>query len=378
MTTLGQGDSFGRMLQRAGVGAGEAERIAALVAATVPLGEIGPGTQFDLTLGRRAQPGTPRPVDSLDFRARFDLGLAIARKDGALTLQEKPIAVDGTPLRITGRIGASLYRSARAAGAPLKAIQQYLQTIDQHISLESDVAPDDRFDMIVDYKRSAMGESETGALLYAGLEHAGKPRLQLLRWGKEGQFYEASGIGQGQVRQIAPVAGRMTSPFGLRRHPILGYTRMHAGIDFGAGYGSPIFAVSDGLVTFAGRHGGHGNYVRLGHGGGLGSGYGHMSRIAVSPGSSVRAGQVIGYVGSSGLSTGPHLHFEVYRDGRPINPLSVSFTGRAEVNHEQLAAFKARLAALRDIRPGAALGSLAPKQGTPARTPSREIERLAQ
>lgn len=376
VATLGQGDSFGRMLQRAGVGAGEAEQIAAMVASAVGPGEIRAGTQFDLTLGRRKAPGEPRPVDKLDFRARFDLALAVARREDGLAIERRPIPVDATPLRITGRVGPSLYRSARAAGAPLKAIQQYLQAIDTHASLESDVSPDDRFDMIVSYKRSALGETETGELLFAGLERAGKQRLQLLRWGREGQFYEASGMGQTAVsRQYAPVAGRITSRFGLRRHPILGYARMHAGIDFGAGHGSPIHAVSDGVVTFAGRHGGHGNYVRLNHGSGLGSGYGHMSRIAVASGTPVRAGQVIGYVGSTGLSTGPHLHFEVYRGGRPIDPLSVSFTARTEVNQEQLAAFKARLAALKQIRPGAALGPIA-RTRVAERRPAREIARL--
>jgi murein DD-endopeptidase MepM/ murein hydrolase activator NlpD len=154
----------------------------------------------------------------------------------------------------------------------------------------------------------------------------------------------------------------MTSSFGMRRHPILGYVRMHAGVDFGAAWGSPIFAVSDGIVSFAGRHGGQGNYVRLEHGGGLGSGYGHMSRIAVAPGTRVRAGQVIGFVGSSGLSTGPHLHFEVYRGGATINPLSVSFTSKVQIDTKQRDALKARLLQLKKIAPGAALKSLAAKQ----------------
>lgn len=360
VATLGQGDSFGRMLQRAGVGAGDAARVSELVAGAVALGEIGPGTRFDVTLGRRGGAGQARPLDRMEFRARFDLDLAIERRGGALVLARQPIAVDATPLRIRGTVGTSLYRSARAAGAPVEAIQQYLRTLDSHISLESDVAPGDRFDLVVAYRRSADGEAQVGNLLFAGLEHEGRPRVQLLRWGGDGQFFEASGMGTSRQVSglVAPVNGRMTSPFGLRRHPILGYVRMHAGIDFGAAWGSPIFAVSDGVVSYAGRHGGHGNYVRLEHGGGIGTGYGHMSRIAVSPGTRVRAGQVIGYVGSSGLSTGPHLHYELYRNGVPVNPLSVSFTVKAGVNKQELAAFKARLAQIKGIAPGAALQKL--------------------
>ena len=360
--TLGQGDSFGRMLQRAGVGAGDAARVGALVAGAVPLGEIAPGTRVDVTLGQRAGVGAPRPLASLAFRARFDLDLAVARNGGALLLIRRPIAVDSTPLRIRGVVGESLYLSARAAGAPMKAIQQYLQTLDRHLSLDSDIRPGDTFDIVVGYKRAASGESQTGELLFAGIERDARPYAQLLRWGGEGNFFEASGIGQQRSGLVAPVAGRITSSFGMRFHPVLGYSRLHAGVDFGAAYGSPIYAVSDGRVSFAGWHGGHGNYVRLEHGGGLSTGYGHMSRIATSPGQAVRQGQVIGYVGSTGLSTGPHLHYETYMAGRPVDPLGVRFASRAQLEGGELASFKARLAALQSVVPGAALGNTAPRQ----------------
>ena len=369
VSTLGQGDSFGRMLQRAGVGAGDAARVSELVSAQVPIGEIGSGTRFDITLGRRDASGGPRPLEKLNFRARFDLDMAVARQGGGLAMALHPLAVDATPLRIRGTVGPSLYNSARAAGAPFKAIQQYLQAINSRFSLDGDVAASDQFDFVVAYKRAASGESETGDLLFAGLERGGRPLAQLVRSLSDGQLYEASGNDDADAgasmqgsRTFAPVNGHMTSGYGMRRHPILGYVRMHAGIDFGAAWGSPIFAVSDGIVSFAGRHGGHGNYVRLEHGGGLGSGYGHMSRIAVAPGTHVRAGQVIGFVGSSGLSTGPHLHFEVYRGGATINPLSVSFTVKAQIDTKQRDALKARLLQLKKIAPGAALKSLAVKQ----------------
>jgi murein DD-endopeptidase MepM/ murein hydrolase activator NlpD len=127
---------------------------------------------------------------------------------------------------------------------------------------------------------------------------------------------------------------------------------MHAGIDFAAPYGSPIYAVTDGVVSYAGRHGGHGNYVRLEHGHGLATGYGHMSRIAAAPGQRVRQGQVIGYVGSTGLSTGPHLHYELYRNGQTVNPLSVKFTTSAQLAGRELAAFRARLVQLKSLRIG--------------------------
>ncbi|MBW8783489.1 MAG: M23 family metallopeptidase [Novosphingobium sp.] len=357
VATLGAGDSFATMLQRAGVSAGDAARAESLVAAQVPLGSFVPGTRFDLTLGKRSAPGAARSLDKLSFRARFDLDLAVARLGSELVLVRQPITVDAMPLRITGLVGPSLYRSARAAGAPVGAVQQYLQTLDAHLSLD-ELAPDDRFDFIVGYKRAASGESETGALLYAGLQRAGKPLVDLLRWGDSGQFSPVFGSSEPQQTSgtIWPVNGHITSGFGMRYHPILGYTRMHAGVDFGAAWGSPIFAVGDGLVSYAGWHGGHGNFVRLEHGGGFGTGYGHMSRIAVAPGMRVHTGEVIGYVGATGLATGPHLHYEVYENGRVVDPLGVHFAMHAQVDPQQRSAIQRRYAELMAIRPGAALG----------------------
>jgi murein DD-endopeptidase MepM/ murein hydrolase activator NlpD len=373
--TLARGDSFERMLERAGVGAAEAGHIASMIAGEMPLAEIAPGTQLDITLGRRPAPGANRPLEALSFRARFDLQLAVERRGGRLALDPRPIKVDATPLRVRGVVGPSLYRSARAAGAPASAVQQYLRTLGAEVDLDSAITNGDEFDLVVEYKRAATGEVEAGKLLYAALLRDGKPRKQLLRWGTDGRFYEASGVGEQRSGLLAPVAGRISSGYGRRRHPILGYTRMHAGIDFAARYGTPIYAVTDGTVAFAGRHGGHGNYVKLSHGGGLATGYGHMSRIAVSNGARVRRGQVIGYVGSTGLSTGPHLHYEMYRGGATVNPASVGFVTRAQLSGSELASFRARLADLQKVEPGAALASLAPDP-TAEREPVREIDRL--
>ena len=373
--TLAGGDSFERMLLHAGVGGPEADLIASMIAGEMALAEIEPGTKVDITLGRRPAPGAARPVDALSFRARFDLQLAVERRGGRLVLDPRPIKVDGTPLRIRGTVGDSLYRSARAAGAPAGAVQQYLRALSDEVDLDRAIASGDEFDLIVEYKRAETGEVEIGKLIYAGLSRDGKPRKQLMRWGGDGRFYEASGVGEQRQGLVAPVSGRISSGYGRRRHPILGYTRMHAGIDFAARHGTPIHAVTDGTVQFAGRHGGHGNYVKLSHGNGLGTGYGHMSRIAVRSGQRVKRGQVIGYVGSTGLSTGPHLHYELYRNGATVNPNSVSFVTRAQLSGRELANFRARLADLQKVEPGAALAALAPDP-TVTKEPVREIDRL--
>lgn len=375
VATLARGDGFDRMLRRAGVSEIEAGRIATMIGAAMPLEDIEAGTQVDITLGRRLADGAPRPLDALSFRARFDLQLAVERRDGELFLDPRPILVDSTPLRIRGEVGDSLYRSARAAGAPARSVQQFLRVISNELDLDREISKTDQFDLIVEYKRAATGEIETGDVVYAAIYRGGEPRKRMLRWGPEGRYYEASGVGEQRQGLMAPVPGAISSRYGMRRHPILGIRRMHSGLDFRASQGTPIYAATDGRVNFSGRNGSYGNYVRLDHAGNLSTGYAHMSRIAVNRGQSVRRGQVIGYVGSTGLSTGPHLHYEMYRGGQKVDPSSVRFVTRAQLEGRELQDFLSRLSMLQRVEPGAALASLAPDPSD-SEEPVREIDRL--
>lgn len=379
IATLAPGDSFAGMLRRAGLAGGDVSRVAALVGEAMPLGELKPGTQVDIVLGRRPAPGEPRPLDALSLRARFDLELEIARagEDGAgpLALKRNFIRVDDTPLRVRGKVGPSLYRSMRAAGVPASAVQEYLRALDNQIDLDREVHASDEFDIILAYRRAATGDRQAGQLLYAGIDRGGQPKTQLMRWGKEGQFYEASGVGEQRRGLVQPVPGPISSRYGMRRHPILGYRRMHSGLDFRARHGTPIVAVTDGRVRSAGRAGGCGIAVRIDHGEGLSTRYCHMSRMAVGRGQRVERGQIIGYVGSTGLSTGPHLHYEMYRGGRSINPESVSFVTRAQLTGTELIDFRRRLIELKQVEVGAALADLEPLPSE-GDEPTREIEKI--
>ena len=131
----------------------------------------------------------------------------------------------------------------------------------------------------------------------------------------------SSGSGQGTGSLIYPVNGPITSPFGWRIHPILGYKKFHTGVDFGVGYGTPIRAADSGTVIYATWMGGYGNVIIVDHGNGLSTLYAHQSSLAVGTGARVTRGQTVGYVGSTGFSTGPHLHFEVRVNGNPVDPM---------------------------------------------------------
>jgi murein DD-endopeptidase MepM/ murein hydrolase activator NlpD len=184
-------------------------------------------------------------------------------------------------------------------------------------------------------------------VLYAGLERGFGGPLKLVRWGSQWiDAAEEQNPEPVESAMILPAAGRITSYFGHRVHPILRFTRFHAGIDIGAGWGSPIVAAADGQVIGAGWAGGYGRQVRIAHGDGMVSSYSHMSDYAVAPGTQVRRGELIGYVGSSGLSTGPHLHFEVRQGGSAVNPLGVTVLSAPRVDPRLAEQVRARLAQL--------------------------------
>jgi murein DD-endopeptidase MepM/ murein hydrolase activator NlpD len=349
--SIGSGDALASLLKRSGVGETDSTQVMALLHKAVALDDVG-STHGELILGRRADKSQPRPLEQLAFRARFDLNLQVSRANGVLTLKEMPIAIDNTPLRIQGEFGSSLYRSARAAGAPAKAVETYIRSLGTRMPV-SHIGSGCKFDIIVEQKRAETGEVQMGNLLYAGVAGCSN-KMQLVRTAVDGhdEWYDGSGRGERKGSMGMPVNGRISSGFGMRRHPILGYVRMHKGIDIAAHYGSPVYAATDGVVQFAGRSSGYGNFVKLAHGDGFGTGYGHLSRILVRPGQHVRRGQQIAASGNSGLSTGPHLHYETYRNGVAVNPMSFSFSVVQQLTGGDLSSFRARLAKLLSVPVG--------------------------
>jgi murein DD-endopeptidase MepM/ murein hydrolase activator NlpD len=150
-----------------------------------------------------------------------------------------------------------------------------------------------------------------------------------------------------------PIDGaRLSSRFGMRRHPILGYNRMHKGVDFAAPTGTPIYAAGEGRVDVAKRHGGYGKYIRIRHTGEYSTAYAHLSAFAkgIAPGRRVRQGQVIGYVGTTGRSTGPHLHYEVLRNNAQINPLQIKQPPNQQLAGADLERFRVEVVRIDRLR----------------------------
>jgi murein DD-endopeptidase MepM/ murein hydrolase activator NlpD len=360
-------DGFDRVLRRAGVGQDDLAEVLALVRPVANIGALPRGTDVDIVLGRRDSKSVPRPLETLGFRAAFDLRLVLNRTASGLQLKCIPIAIDKTPLRLRGLVGRNLQGSLRSAGLPENLASEFTKTMGYAVDFQRGVGKNDRFDVVVERQAAETGEVRYGRLMFAGLERKGHDAIELGRFdfGGQSQFFKSDGESARKGLMRTPVDGaRLTSGFGMRFHPLLAFSRMHQGVDFGASYGSPIYAAASGQVTYAAPHGGHGNYVMIKHNTSLSTAYGHMSRFAVRSGQSVAQGQLIGYVGSTGLSTGPHLHYEVWLNGKPTNPIALKFSGGTQLSGNNLYSFLAEMSHWRSLAatgtmPAGAVGLLA-------------------
>ena len=348
--TLGPADSLKSLLSRSGVAKTDIAAASALISQTLPAG-ISAGTELEILLGANTRKGERR-LERLSFQPARAFRVTIGRTlAGSLKLARDSVSVDATPQHFSGRAGSDLFWSLRGVGVPAAAAREYLDALTTRTDPKS-LGPKDEFDLVVDHLRDASGKAESGPLLYAGLRRANGSSLNLVRWtvGDRTGWFDPSRPEQRVEGFEQPVrGGRITSRFGYRMHPILGFGRFHDGLDIGATWGSPVLAAADGVVTRAGWSGGYGRQVRLAHPDGVMTTYAHLSRILAVPGSRVRRGQLIGLVGSSGFSTGAHLHFEVRRSGRPVDPTTFRYAGVQIIGATDLAALRARLEQLRSI-----------------------------
>ncbi|MBN9565760.1 MAG: M23 family metallopeptidase [Alphaproteobacteria bacterium] len=230
---------------------------------------------------------------------------------------------------ISGVITSSLYADSAKANIPAGVIFELTQGLSYGVHLQRDLKADDPFEVIYESVHDAeTGKEHTGKLIYAAIGINGTPfeifRFQTLD-GREDLYNERGESVKRALLATPIVAARLSSGFGMRKHPILGYSRMHKGVDFAAPRGTPVMAAGDGVVTFSGRKGSYGNYILLAHSGGYSTVYAHLSRFAghIKRGTRVKQGQIIGFVGSTGNSTGPHLHHEVLVNGKHVDPQKV-------------------------------------------------------
>jgi murein DD-endopeptidase MepM/ murein hydrolase activator NlpD len=309
-----------------------------------------PGQEIALQFGAH--------LTELRFAGTRERDVVVARAgDGHFITHAEPRYLARVPVLAAGVIRSSLSAAARDAGVPPPILAEMIGAFSYDVDFQRDLQPNDSFELLYEQLYDRDGKpAGSGNIAYAAMTLSGKT-LSLYRYlpagAKTAAFFTARGESVKKALLRTPLdGGRLSSGFGMRTHPILGYSKMHRGVDFAAPAGTPILAAGDGTVESAGRGGAYGNLVVLRHGNGLATAYAHMSRIAhgVAAGAQIAQGAVIGYVGATGRATGPHLHYELRVRGEAANPLAVKMQpGQPLADAERVAFAAAEQAIDREV-----------------------------
>lgn len=334
---LKKGDTLAGALKSAGF---SPEQITALTRANAAAGKpVTAKTQLTFTYEEKA----PYQIESASLAYRpnptSELKLALKGLQARADVEAKPLK-DVQAVAV-GRIRDSLYEDATEAGLPANLVSSFMNIFAWDIDYTRDIHPGDTFKVTFEETQNDQGQRvKTGRILAAEFRVGKETRTAY--W-FNGEYLNEKGESKKKLLLRTPLEfTRISSTFGMRQHPVLGFSRMHKGTDFAAGYGTPVKASGDGTVIFKGAHGGHGNYVQIKHNSGFTTGYAHLARFAngMRQGSKVKQGQVIAYVGSTGISTGPHLHYEVIRNGEYVDAMSTKLPTGTPLSKSQLAQFK--------------------------------------
>lgn len=345
---VGAGDTLGDVLARAGVDGGEASQAIEALREVFNPRALKAGQKVKVTFATSPHGfghGGFQMV-SLNADPIREVGAQRDAKGGFSGI-ESMRQVSKQVAHNSATIKSSLFESAQGAGVPVQIIMAMIKALSYDVDFQRDIQSGDEFTVVYEGFYDTKGKLvRSGEMLYAAVSLSGTPIAMYRFDNGQGtvEYFNEKGESVKKALLKTPVDGaKITSGFGLRNHPILGFTKMHKGIDFGVPTGTPIQAAGDGTVEIAGFNGSYGNYVRLRHGSGMGTAYAHMSRIAngIKPGKRVSQGQIIGFVGSTGRSTGAHLHYEVLRGNEQVNPLSVKMPTSVKLAGRELDRFKA-------------------------------------
>ena len=270
--------------------------------------------------------------------------IEITKKNEEFNFAEKSIKLFPESHYIVGTINDSLYSAAVKAGIEPSVIVEFARIFGFEVDFQRDIRKNDTFEIyyekMLDERKNII---ETGNIFYVSLNVNGK-KLILYNFndGSGNEFYESNGKSIIRALMKTPINGaRLSSSFGLRKHPILGYNLVHQGTDFAAKTGTPVMASGNGVVEFAGTNGAYGKYIRIRHNSTYKTAYAHLNGYAkgVRKGQRVSQGQIIGYVGSTGRSTGPHLHYEVLVNGKRVNSQKLKLPSGKNLSKDKMSAF---------------------------------------
>lgn len=344
-----KGDTLTDLLTEAGVPFDETNNIFGSIKKVFNPRELNVGDSFTLEIDRDAS--NEVVVKSLEMPVSNVSTVRLERQnDDSFSVQKIKAKLTKKLARAGGEINSSIYQTAAEFGIPMSTLSQVVNAYSYNVDFQRDVKKGDSIDVLFELTENKDGEViENKGFVFSEL-NLGNRSLKIYRYtDKDGNtnFYDENGESVRKGLLKTPVNGaRITSRYGLRRHPIAGYTKMHRGVDFGAPKGTPVYASGDGVVKQASRNGGYGNYLKIQHNSKYASAYAHLSRYAkgIAPGKRVKQGQIVAYVGTTGRSTGPHLHYEILVNGKQVNPSKVKFKGGEILRGRELAAFRRNVA----------------------------------
>ena len=244
-----------------------------------------------------------------------------------------------------GVITDSLYLSGLRAGIDKKAINEMIAIFSFSVDFQRDIWRNDSFEILYEeeFIKYDKAKKNLGKILYANLELQSLGSLKLFRFESDNgkiEYFDENGKSAKKLLMKTPIDGaRLSSGFGMRKHPIRGYMKKHQGVDFAAPKGTPIYAAGDGVIEMKQWYKGYGKYIRIRHANNFKTAYGHMSKFNKTPGGRVKQKQIIGYVGSTGYSTGPHLHYEVLKNNIRINPQKLKLPSGRKLKGSELQRF---------------------------------------
>ena len=246
---------------------------------------------------------------------------------------------------VSGEITTSLYQAMKKAGLSELIITEIIRIYSFDVDFQRDIYEGDYFEALFTRRKNDQGKTvQIEDPEYLVLSSRGTPLIYYLYSNDEfSEYFDENGKGMTKSLMKTPINGaRLSSNYGMRKHPILGYNKMHKGVDFAAPTGTPIFAAGNGVVEFAGKNGSYGNYIRIRHDSTYKTAYAHLNgfKKGVYGGVRVKQGDVIGFVGSTGRSTGPHLHYEIIVNGKQVNPSTLKLPSGRKLNDQQLEELK--------------------------------------
>lgn len=340
-------DTLTDILARQQVRAKEQYALSRALGKFYDLRRLRPGQALEVALSDKPDGNGKRCVEQFRLMVERDVLAELKHVDHAsFEGGIRPFQHESRIKDVSGSIGTSFILSARKQGVPRKVFTEFYNMFGARVDFQREIRKGDTYRVVYEENDdSPYGGAHAGQMLYASLTVLGRP-VGYYRYtthdGFTGFFDENGSSVDTRLLKTPLNGGALSSLFGSRKHPVYGYKRMHRGIDFSAPRGTPILAAGDGVVDLVGRYGNYGKYVEIRHGSEFVTGYAHMSTYAdqLKPGKRVKQGDVIGFVGSTGLTTGPNLHYEVFRYGKRINPMNLKLPPFRSLYGEELRRFR--------------------------------------